>query len=173
MKRMHVHLNVEDLDQSVRFYRTLFGAAPSKLKRRLRPVAARRAGGQLRPLDAGSAATSDSRGGVSHLGIQVDDDDSLADITRALTDAEQAIFEEKENLCCYAKGNKTWASDPDGVVWETFHRLDHSETVGRGRLRATPRSTPCTNAPRYSRPPGRLRTARRAESGRPRRCLEP
>ncbi len=59
----------------------------------------------------------------------------LTEITRALTDAEQAIFEEQENLCCYAKGNKTWASDPDGVVWETFHRLGHSETMGRDEAR--------------------------------------
>ena len=133
MKRMHIHLNVEDLEQSVRFYRTLFGAAPSKLKDDYAQW--------LLDEPAVNFALSTQEccdgqgGGVSHLGIQVDDDDSLADITRALTDAEQAIFEEKENQCCYAKGNKTWASDPDGVVWETFHRLDHSDTMGEDAAR--------------------------------------
>ena len=75
----------------------------------------------------------EDRNGVSHLGIQVDDDESLAAITGALTDAEHSIFEERERTCCYARGNKTWAADPDGVVWETFHRLGHSDSIGRGR----------------------------------------
>ena len=133
MKRLHVHLNVEDLDRSVRFYRTLFGTAPDKLKDDYAQW--------LLDEPAVNFALSTQQccdgqaGGVSHLGIQVEDDDGLRAITRALTDAEQAIFEERENLCCYAKGNKTWASDPDGVVWETFHRLDHSDTMGRDDAR--------------------------------------
>ncbi len=133
MKRLHVHLNVADLDRTVRFYRTLFGVAPSKLREDYAQW--------LLDEPAVNFAVSTGRcceeegGGVSHLGIQVDDDDSLADITRALTDAEHAIFEEKENRCCYATGNKTWAADPDGVVWETFHRLNHSDTIGRDEAR--------------------------------------
>lgn len=133
MKRMHVHLNVEDLDRSVRFYRTLFGAAPDKLKDDYAQW--------MLDEPAVNFALSTQKccdgqgGGVSHLGIQVDGDDTLADITRALTEAEQTVFEEKENLCCYARGNKTWAADPDGVVWETFHRLGHSDTIGRDDAR--------------------------------------
>ena len=130
MKRLHVHLHVEDLEKSVRFYRTLFGVAPSKLKNDYAQWL----------LDEPSVnfavSTKECCGaGISHLGIQVDDDEDLAGITAALTEAEQTIFEEKENLCCYARGNKTWASDPDGVVWETFHRLGHSETMGRDETR--------------------------------------
>ena len=133
MKRMHVHLNVEDLDRSVRFYRTLFGAAPDKLKSDYAQW--------MLDEPAVNFALSTQKccdgqgGGVSHLGIQVDGDESLAAITRALTEAEQTVFEEKENLCCYARGNKTWATDPDGVVWETFHRLGHSDTIGRDDAR--------------------------------------
>lgn len=126
MKRLHIHLNVKDLDQTVRFYETLFGAAPEKKE-------ADYAQWMLDEPCVNFAVSTKNCGaeGVSHLGIQVDDDESLIHITSALTQAEQSIFEEKENQCCYAKGNKTWAADPDGVVWETFHRLDHAETMGR------------------------------------------
>ncbi len=129
MKRLHVHLTVADLDRTVRFYRTLFGAAPDKLKDdyaqwMLDDPAVNFA------VSTGECCGED-RSGVSHLGIQVDDDESLAAITGALTDAEHSIFEERERTCCYARGNKTWAADPDGVVWETFHRLGHSDSIGR------------------------------------------
>ena len=130
MKRLHVHLHVEDLEKSVRFYRTLFGVAPSKLKDDY-------AQWLLDDPSVNFAVSTNEccDAGISHLGIQVDDDAGLAGITAALAEAEQTIFEEKENLCCYARGNKTWASDPDGVVWETFHRLGHSETMGRDEAR--------------------------------------
>ena len=131
MKRLHVHLHVEDLDRSVRFYRTLFGVrAVAKLKDDYAQW--------LLDEPAVNFAVSTKEccdTGISHLGIQVDDDESLAGITAALTEAEQTVFEEREDLCCYARGNKTWAADPDGVVWETFHRLGHSETMGRDEVR--------------------------------------
>ena len=130
MKRLHVHLHVEDLEKSIRFYRTLFGVAPSKLKDDY-------AQWLLDEPSVNFAVSTNEccDAGISHLGIQVDDDAGLAGITAALAEAEQTIFEEKENLCCYARGNKTWASDPDGVLWETFHRLGHSETMGRDEAR--------------------------------------
>lgn len=130
MKRLHVHLNVQELDQTVRFYNTLFGAPPTTLKDDY-------AQWMLDDPCVNFAVSTKNCGaeGVSHLGIQVDDDDALTAVTGALADAEQAIFEEKETQCCYAKGNKTWASDPDGVVWETFHRLGHTETMGRDLTR--------------------------------------
>lgn len=126
MKRLHVHLDVEDLERSVRFYRTLFGAEPSKAREDYAQWLL-----DDPPVNFAVSTGECCGGGVSHLGIQVDDDESLAGITAALGEAEQAIFEERERLCCYARGNKTWATDPDGVVWETFHRLGHSETMGR------------------------------------------
>lgn len=130
MKRLHVHLNVNDLDQTVRFYTTLFGDAPTTLKEDY-------AQWMLDDPRVNFAVSIKNCGaeGVSHLGIQVDDDAALTAITGALADAEQSIFEEKETQCCYAKGNKTWASDPDGVVWEAFHRLGHTETMGRDLAR--------------------------------------
>jgi len=129
MKRLHVHLYIKDLDQTVRFYNTLFGEGPTTLKDDY-------AQWMLDDPRVNFAVSTKHRAeGVSHLGIQVDDDDALTAITGALASAEQSIFEEKETQCCYATGNKTWASDPDGVVWETFHRLGHTETMGRDLAR--------------------------------------
>ena len=131
MKRLHVHLNVKDLDRAVRFYRTLFGVDPSKLED----------GYAQWMLDAPAVNFAVSTkeccaGGVSHLGFQVDDAASLAEITRTLSDAGQSVFQEAETTCCYAKGNKTWTADPDGVMWEAFHRLDDAGTMGRDAARA-------------------------------------
>ena len=86
-------------------------------------------------LDDSKSTDAQAKRSPHTIRFQVEDDAGLAEITRALTEAEQAIFAEQENLCCYAKGNKTWASDPDGVVWEAFHRLGLSETMGRDEAR--------------------------------------
>ena len=149
MKRLHVHLTVADLDRTVRFYRTLFGTAPDKLKDdyaqwMLDDPAVNFA------VSTGECCGED-RNGVSHLGIQVDDDESLAAITGALTDAEHSIFEERERTCCYARGNKTWAADPDGVVWETSTG-SAIPIRSAAKTISTPRSTPCTAGPRRRRP---------------------
>jgi catechol 2,3-dioxygenase-like lactoylglutathione lyase family enzyme len=128
MKRLHLHIRVDDLAASTRFYETLLGAAPDVS----RPDYAQW------NLDDPSvnlaiSTTSDARerpAGINHVGIQVTEADELEDITARLKAAEQAVFEEKGQPCCYAVGEKTWAGDPDGVVWETFRRTGRAETMG-------------------------------------------
>ena len=68
--------------------------------------------------------------GVNHLGIQVEDDDDLKEVTSRLTAAEQPILEQKATTCCYARSDKTWSSDPQGVVWETFRTSGESTVYG-------------------------------------------
>jgi catechol 2,3-dioxygenase-like lactoylglutathione lyase family enzyme len=124
MKRLHVHVSVDDLDQSVRFYATLFAAEPTVLKSdyakwmlddpRVNFAISKRGG-----------AT-----GIEHLGIQVENEVELAEVYGRLGRAERPVIEEKATTCCYAKSDKQWIADPQGVAWETF--LTHGEATVYG-----------------------------------------
>ena len=117
MKRFHVHVAVADLDQSIGFYSTLFGAAPNVRKSdyakwmlddpRINFAVSKRTG----------------KFGVNHLGLQVDSEDELISMRDQLQRADGAILEEVGAQCCYAKSDKYWVTDPQGVAWETFHSL--------------------------------------------------
>ena len=115
MKRMHVHVGVNDLDSSIRFYSTLFGAQPTVTK----PDYAKWMLEDPRvnfAISAGHHAVK----GIEHLGIQVERPDELAEVYGRLQEADRPVLEEGATTCCYAKSEKCWISDPDGVVWETF-----------------------------------------------------
>lgn len=117
MTRFHVHLAVADLSDSVRFYSALFGVAPTVLK-----------------VDYAKWLLDDPRvnfaisqrgakPGLDHLGFQVDSDEELGEINARLTAAELPSVEQPEAACCYARSNKYWSVDPQGVAWEGFHSL--------------------------------------------------
>ena len=126
MKRLHVHVAVDDLDRSIGFYAALFGADP----------AIRHADYAKWMLDdpcVNFAISSRGRaGGVDHLGIQVESAEELADITARLKAAEEAVMPEANAQCCYAQSDKTWAADPQGVKWESFLTHGQITTYGRG-----------------------------------------
>jgi catechol 2,3-dioxygenase-like lactoylglutathione lyase family enzyme len=114
MKRLHVHVGVADLDQSIRFYSTLFAAEPSVRKDDY-------AKWMLDDPRVNFAISSgNAHKGVEHLGIQVEDADQLSDVYARLKAADRPVLEEGKTTCCYAKSEKSWISDPDGVVWEAF-----------------------------------------------------
>jgi catechol 2,3-dioxygenase-like lactoylglutathione lyase family enzyme len=125
MKRFHVHLGVENLESSIRFYNTLFGAEPSVLK----PDYAK---WMLDDPHVNFAISSNGHAaqGIEHLGIQVEDSGELAEVYDRLRAAERPIVEEGATQCCYAKSEKSWIADPDGIVWETF--LTHGEATVYG-----------------------------------------
>ncbi len=115
MKRMHVHVGVTDLDRSIAFYSTLFGAQPSITK----PDYAKWMLEDPRvnfAISAGNHAAT----GIEHLGIQVEDGDELVEVYGRLKAADRPVLEEGATTCCYAKSEKSWIADPDGVVWEAF-----------------------------------------------------
>ncbi len=120
MKRLHVHIKVEDLAQSVTFYKTLFDAEPTVEK----------ADYAKWMLDAPavnfalSTKNCCGSGGINHIGIQTDSRDDLDSITDRLKAAGKSVFEEEQKTCCYAVSDKTWVEDPAGVKWETF--VSHS-----------------------------------------------
>lgn len=115
MKRLHLHVGVADLDTSIAFYSTLFGAAPTVAK----PDYAKWM------LDDPLVNFAISQGqhaasGIEHLGIQVEDAGELTEVYGRLKAAGRPVLEEGATTCCYAKSEKSWISDPDGLVWEAF-----------------------------------------------------
>jgi catechol 2,3-dioxygenase-like lactoylglutathione lyase family enzyme len=126
MKRLHVHVGVADLDRSIAFYSTLFGAAPSVTK----PDYAKWMLDDPRVNFAISAANAAK--GIEHLGIQAESPDELAEVYGRLKAANRPVLEEGCTTCCYAKSEKSWISDPDGMVWEAFFTSGESTYYGGG-----------------------------------------
>jgi catechol 2,3-dioxygenase-like lactoylglutathione lyase family enzyme len=125
MKRLHVHVGVEDLDRSIQFYSTLFGAPPTVAKADY----AKWMLDDPRVNFAISAGACRAKG-IEHLGIQVEDEAELADVYARLAAADRPVLDEGATTCCYAKSQKSWISDPDGVVWEAFHTTGDSTVYG-------------------------------------------
>jgi catechol 2,3-dioxygenase-like lactoylglutathione lyase family enzyme len=127
MKRFHVHVGVADLDASIAFYSGLFGAAPSVTKSdyakwmledpRVNFAISQKCGADK---------------GVEHLGLQVEDAGELAEVYGRLQAADRPVLEEGATTCCYAKSEKSWIADPDGVVWEAFLTRGDSTVYGEG-----------------------------------------
>lgn len=115
MKRLHVHVGVSDLDRSLAFYSALFGARPTVVK----PDYAKWMLDDPRVNFAISAGQHASQG-VEHLGIQAEDIDELGEVYSRLKAADRPVLEEGRTTCCYAKSEKSWIADPDGVTWEAF-----------------------------------------------------
>lgn len=115
MKRLHVHVGVDDLSRSKTFYSALFGTEPTVVK----PDYAK---WMLDDPRVNFAISSEGHAahGIEHLGIQVEDSDELAEVYGRLKTADRPVLEEGTTTCCYAKSEKSWITDPDGVVWETF-----------------------------------------------------
>jgi len=147
MKRLHVHVSVADLPQSIRFYSTLFAAEPTVRKGDY----AKWMLDDPRVNFAISQRTTDT--GVRHLGIQVEDKSELADVYSRLKRADRPVLEEGATTCCYAQSEKSWVEDPQGVKWETFFTTGESTTYGSAEP-VLPRENCCepeTAAPKASR----------------------
>ena len=115
MKRLHVHVGVGDLDRSIGFYSTLFGAGPTVVKGDY----AKWMLDDPRVNFAISSGRHAARG-IEHLGIQTEDEAELAEVYGRLKAADRPVLEEGATTCCYAKSEKSWTADPDGIVWEAF-----------------------------------------------------
>lgn len=123
MKRLHVHVGVSDLERSVQFYSALFGAEPTMRK----PDYAKWMLDDPRVNFAISSGQHASKG-IEHLGIQAETTDELSDVYARLKAADRPVLEEGRTTCCYAKSEKSWIADPDGVTWEAFY-TDGEATV--------------------------------------------
>ena len=124
MKRFHVSVAVTDLDRSIEFYTTLFGAAPTLVKDDY-------AKWMLEDPRVNFAINQSTIArGVNHVGLQADTSDELGEIQARLQAAHASTFEQTNANCCYAKSDKTWVRDPDDVAWETF--VTHGESAEFG-----------------------------------------
>lgn len=124
MKRFHVHVAVADLAQSIQFYSTLFNTEPGVKKDDY-------AKWMLDdPRINFAISTRGREPGLDHLGIQVEDSDDLQEISLRLKAAQQPILEQEQTTCCYAKADKAWAHDPQGIAWESFYTTDTATTYG-------------------------------------------
>ncbi len=118
MKRFHVHTHVADLQQSIDFYSKMFAAEPAR-------VEADYAKWMLEdPRVNFAISTRGGEPGVDHLGIQTDTKDELVELKARAQAAEMTLADEGETTCCYARSEKHWVTDPQGVAWEHFHTLD-------------------------------------------------
>jgi catechol-2,3-dioxygenase len=126
MKRFHVHVGVGNLAESIRFYNTLFGAEPTVLESDY-------AKWMLDDPRVNFAISQrEASAGVRHLGIQVESRVELDDVYSRLERAERPVLNEGATACCYAKSEKRWIADPQGVSWETFLTFGESTTYGGG-----------------------------------------
>ena len=145
MKRFHVHVAVDDLAQSVRFYSTLFGAEPTVLESDYAKWMIEDPRVNFAISKRGGAA------GVQHLGIQVEDSAELAQVYDRLTRAERPVLDEGATTCCYAHSEKQWIADPQGVAWEAF--LTHGRSTVYGsegavrKLAQSAKATSCCGEP--------------------------
>ena len=117
MKRCHLHMGVENLEESIQFYSTMFGQKPTKVKNDY-------AKWMLDdPRINFAISTRVLTQGVDHLGIQVDEESELSEITERLKNAQLKIFGEGESTCCYAESKKAWVQDPSGIPWEAYRTM--------------------------------------------------
>ena len=115
-KRMHIHVGVENIADSLRFYTALFGVQPVKVKDDY-------AKWMLDDPRINFAISTRARRGVDHLGLQVEEEHELDHIRQRLTAADMALFDQGETVCCYARSEKSWVTDPSGIAWEAYQTM--------------------------------------------------
>ncbi len=126
MKRLHIHMAVESLPQSIGFYSALFAAQPTVVKTDY-------AKWMLDdPRVNFAVSTRGRRPGLDHLGIQVENADELQEVYARLHQAGGDVIEQGATVCCYAKSEKSWIDDPAGIAWETFLTSGESTNYGDG-----------------------------------------
>jgi len=143
MKRFHVHAHVEDLTASIAFYSKLFAAAPTR-------VESDYAKWMLEdPRINFAISTRGAKPGIDHLGIQADSEAELGELKARAEAADMALLDEGQTTCCYARSQKHWLTDPQGIAWEHFHTLDSIPTFSEERASVDTGSACCAGtAPR-------------------------
>ncbi len=128
MKRLHIHLSVDQIKQNIEFYSTLFGAQPSIVHEDY-------AKWMLDDPKVNFAISNrGSDTGLDHLGIQVENDQELRELKGRLESTQQDIDSQENTACCYSKSDKHWITDPQGIAWESFHTLADIPTFNESNI---------------------------------------
>ena len=147
MKRFHVHVAVDQFDDSIRFYAALFGVAPTVVQ----PDYAK---WMLDEPRVNFAISQRGRSpGINHLGFQVDSDEELKAMRGQLEAADAGLVEQTGAACCYARSDKYWVTDPQGVAWETFHTLGSVPIYGEDTRSAAVQNACCVPLQEAESPP--------------------
>ena len=142
MKRFHVHVHVDDIDKSVAFYSRLFAAEPAR-------VESDYAKWMLDdPRINFAISTRGAAAGIDHLGFQVDDASELAELKARAESADMALLDEGAASCCYARSEKHWVTDPQGIAWEHFHTLASIPVFSEKAAQPAASSACCAATPR-------------------------
>lgn len=138
MKRFHVHVHVSDLQKSIAFYSKLFGADPTRIEQDYAKWMLEDPAVNFAISNRGTSV------GVDHLGFQTDDPAELASMKARAANADMALLDEGETTCCYARSEKHWITDPEGIAWEHFHTLDNIPVFRESAPDASASSACCT-----------------------------
>ena len=149
MKRLHVHVAVENLPKSISFYSTLFNAQPVVVKDDY-------AKWMLDDPRVNFAISDRARiAGVDHLGIQTETREELAELADRMKAAGEVTRDQEATTCCYARSDKTWVNDPQGIRWETFHTFGEATTYGEDEPDVKLNAKAACCAPATSAPPAK------------------
>ncbi len=128
MKRFHVHAHVQDLQASIAFYSKMFAAEPAR-------VESDYAKWMLEdPRINFAISTRSDAPGVDHLGLQTDSAEELLELKARAKAADMTLQDEGETTCCYARSDKHWITDPQGIAWEHFHTLDSIPVFSQSKV---------------------------------------
>jgi len=128
MKRVHIHLFVDDITTSTSFYNDLFTTKPSLTQEDY-------VRWELTDPPLNFAISNHGKAGIDHLGIQSEDGIELEKMIAQYNSNEAGndkLDMPEETSCCYARSTKSWLSDPQGTQWELF-TTHHNETAFYGQ----------------------------------------
>jgi catechol 2,3-dioxygenase-like lactoylglutathione lyase family enzyme len=148
MKRFHVHAHVENLQASIAFYSKMFAAEPTR-------VESDYAKWMLDdPRINFAISTRGEKPGVDHLGFQTDSEEELAVLKARAEAADMTLLDEGQTTCCYARSDKHWITDPQGIAWEHFHTLENIPVFSESAPRAAEASACCATPATRGKPIG-------------------
>lgn len=137
MKRFHVHTYVADLQASIAFYSKMFGAQPARIESDY-------AKWMLDdPRINFAISARGGKTGIDHLGIQADSAEELVELRERATAADMTLLDVGQTTCCYAKSDKYWVTDPQGIAWEQFHTLADIPVFSEEAPQASEKASAC------------------------------